>query len=188
MKRYISIALLILLVASLGSAQGIGFKGVGGGLGYTSVSFSSLTETESLGGFAIFGHAYLGEIAQNIGLYPDVTYFSASKDFGGGVDWLVGDFAINANAHYNISAPGKVLPYVGAGLGINFLSSTVKMSIPFFGMTETSSSTTRFGINVLGGAEYALSSNLSVLGEARYVIASDFNHFQIRAGVTYALK
>ena len=79
-------------------------------------------------------------------------------------------------------------PYVGAGLGVNFLSTTIKMSVPFFGTMDVTGSATRLGINVLGGAEYSLNSNLSVIADARYVIASDFNHFMIRAGVMYALK
>ena len=188
MKRIILIATLTLLIVAIGSAQQIGLKGVGGGLGFTSVSFSSGTETESLSGLSLSGHAYLGDVAQNIGLYPEVVYWSASKDLGSGFDWSVSDFAINANAHYRLSTQGNVQPYVGAGLGLNFLSSTVKMSLPFFGTTEVSSSVTRLGINILGGAEYSLNSDLSVVADARYVIASDFNHFMIRAGVMYALK
>jgi opacity protein-like surface antigen len=137
---------------------------------------------------SLSGQAYLGDVAQNIGLYPEVVYWSASKDLGAGVDWSVGDFAINANARYNLNAQGNVKPYVGAGLGVNFLSTTIKMSVPFFGTMDVTGSATRLGINVLGGAEYSLNSNLSVIADARYVIASDFNHFMIRAGVMYALK
>lgn len=188
MKRFTLVGALMLLVVVGGSAQQIGLKGIGGGLGFTSVSFSSGTQSESLSGLSLSGQAYLGDVAQNIGLYPEIVYWSASKDFGGGVDWSVGDFAINANAHYNFNMPGNVKPYVGAGLGLNFLSSKVKMNLPFFGTTDMSSSATRLGINILGGAEYSLNSNLSVLADARYVIASDFNHFMIRAGVMYALK
>lgn len=188
MKRFAVTGLSILLVAGVAAAQGIGFRGVGGGIGYTSVSFSSGAQTESLGGLALFGHANLGEVAKGISLHPEVMYWGVSKDFGSGVEWSISDFAINANAHYNLGTPDKVMPYVGAGLGLNFLSSTVKMNIPFFGTMDVSESVTRLGINVLGGAEYPLSSNLSAMAEARYVIASDFNHFQIRAGVTYALK
>lgn len=187
MKRYFFIASLMLLTVAVASAQ-IGFKGIGGGVGFTSVSFNSGATTESLSGLSLSGQAYLGDVAQNLGLYPEIVYWSASKDFGGGVDWSVSDFAINANAHYNLSTQGNVKPYVGAGLGLNFLSSTTKMTIPFFGTVEATGSVTRLGINVLGGAEYALNSDLSIIADARYVIASDFNHFMLRAGVMYALK
>lgn len=188
MRRILLIASMTLLIVAIGSGQGIGLKGIGGGVGFTSVSFASGTSTESLSGLSLSGQAYLGDVAQNLGLYPEIVYWSASKDFGSGVDWSVGDFAINANAHYAFDTQGSVKPYVGAGLGLNFLSSTTKMNLPFFGTTEVSGSATRLGINILGGAQYALNSNLSVIADARYVIASDFNHFMIRAGVMYALK
>ena len=180
--------LSIVLVLSLGSAQGIGLKAVGGGVGFTSVSFTSGASTESLSGLSLSGQAYMGDVAQNIGLYPEIVYWSASKNLGSGVHWSVSDFAINANARYNINSEWNVKPYVGAGLGINFLSTTVKMSVPFFGTMDVSGSATRFGINLLGGAEYKLNPSFSVLADARYVLASDFNHLMVRAGVMYALK
>jgi len=186
MKNVISVVAVLVLACSVAAAQ-ISFKGVGGGVGYTSVSFSSGVGSESLGGFTISGHADLGEITAGVALYPEVVYWHTSKDFGAGVTWSVSDFVINANAHYNIKVEGKVMPYVGAGLGLNFLSSTVQVAIPFFGTTEVTGSDTRLGINLLGGADYAVNSKLRIGGEARYVIASDFNHLLIRATVTYAL-
>jgi len=188
MRKAISVVAVLVLASSVALAQQIGFKGVGGGIGYTSVSFSSGASSESLGGFAISGHAYLGEITSGIGFYPEVLYWHTSKDFGAGVTWSVSDFAINANAHYNIKVQGSVMPYVGAGLGLNFLSSTVQVAIPFFGTTEVSGSNTRLGINLLGGADYAVNSKLRIGGELRYVLASDFNHLLIQATFTYALE
>jgi opacity protein-like surface antigen len=156
---------------------------VGGGIGYTSVSFSSGVRSETLGGFAISGHAYLGEITSGIGLYPEVLYWHTSKDMGAGVTWSVSDFAINANAHYNIKVKGSVMPYVGAGLGLNFLSNTVQV-----GNTERAASNSRLGINLLGGADYAVNKKLRIGGELRYVLASDYNHLLIQATFTYALR
>jgi outer membrane protein X len=187
MKQVISIVAVIVLAGSVAVAQQIGFNGVGGGIGYTSVSFSSGVSSESLGGIAIFGQADLGEITSGIGFYPEVLYWHTSKDFGAGVTWSVNDFAINANAHYNIKVQGNVMPYVGAGLGLNFLSSTVQVAIPFFGTTEVTGSNSRLGINLLGGADYAVNSKLKIGAEARYVLASDYGHFMIRAGFMYAL-
>jgi opacity protein-like surface antigen len=122
--------LSIVLVLSLGSAQGIGLKAVGGGVGFTSVSFTSGASTESLSGLSLSGQVYMGDVAQNIGLYPEIVYWSASKNLGSGVHWSVSDFAINANARYDINSEGNVKPYVGAGLGINFLNKSKCLS-PF---------------------------------------------------------
>ena len=44
------------------------------------------------------------------------------------------------------------------------------------------------GINLLVGGNYKLNDMLTLLVEPRYTIASDFNHFTVKAGVTYAIK
>ena len=77
--------------------------------------------------------------------------------------------------------------YIGAGIGYNtMLSSDVTVS----GMLSGSNSTTdsRFGINILGGAIINVGKVMALFVEPRYVIASDINHFIIKAGVTFALK
>jgi opacity protein-like surface antigen len=180
---------VLVLASSVALAQQIGFKRVGGGIGYTSVSFSSGVRSETLGGFAISGHAYLGEITSGIGFYPEVLYWHTSKDFGAGLTWSVNDFVINANAHYNIKVRGKVSPYVGAGLGLNFLRTSIQVIDQRRHTTrEVTGSETRLGVSLLGGADYAMNSRLRIGGELRYVLASDYNHLLIQATFTYALR
>jgi opacity protein-like surface antigen len=79
---------------------------------------------------------------------------------------------------------GMLKPYVGAGLGLNFFSFTY----PGFGILSGSESFTRLGINLLAGVNYKLNDMLTLVVEPRYVVASDFNTFMIKAGVTYAMK
>ena len=172
-------------------AQQLGLHDIGGGIGYVSVSFNS-TSDQTLGGFLIAAHANLGELAKDLTLVPDIQYFSTSKDIDGGT-WKVSNFGINANVHYNFEMEGMVKPYVGAGLGLNFLSTTYSASHfnPFTGITQTESLTgsdTRLGINLLVGANYKLNDKMTLLLEPRYVIASDFDNLQIKAGVTWALN
>ena len=186
------IVIALLLIGSLGVAQELGLKGVGGSLGYVSVSFNNGTSTESLGGLAFAGHAYLGEISKGIGLYPEVQYFSTSKDVSG-ASWKLSDFAINANVHYAIAMEGQLKPYVGGGLGYNSLSSTVDIpaiSAGFFTIPGTTytSSTSRIGINLLAGADYKMNDQMSLFIEPRYVLASDFNHFLVKVGATFEMK
>lgn len=50
---------------------------------------------------------------------------------------------------------------------------------------ESSSSASKFFFNVGVGAEYALSSNLSVGAEIKYQYIKDFNRMPINIGVTY---
>ncbi len=188
MKKLFALVAAIAVCSTLSYAQGLGLKGVGGSVGYTSVSFGLGSET--FGGFAIGGHVDMGEISPGIQLIPELLYWSASKDISGGT-WKTSDFAINANVHYNIAMDGSVKPYVGAGLGMNFLSFTWGYSVPSYtlfgvsygGSSLASESATRVGINLIGGANYAM-GNFTISPEFRYVLASDFNHWMFKVGVT----
>ena len=189
MKHWISVAAVLLATCSVSPAQQIRVRGVGGGIGYTSISLSSGRTSQTLDGFAISAHADLGEITSGIRLYPELLYFHTSKDLGGGVTQSVNDVAISANGHVGIRLQGKFTPYVGAGLGVNFLGNSTETTDQRRGTTKgVTNSETRFGLNLLGGADYTVNSRLKIGGELRYVLASDFNHVIIRATATYALR
>jgi opacity protein-like surface antigen len=190
MKKFFVLFVLLLGVVSLGFGQGLGFKGVGGGLGFISASMDDgAGSSSSLSGFLIGAHVDLGEIAKDIALFPDITYWSASKD-----PLKLSNFSINVNAHYNIAVQGQFKPYVGAGIGYNSFSTTVTLpsftvgGFGTFGGGTVSGSASRLGINILAGANYKLNEMLTLVIEPRYVLASDFNHFTAKVGVTYALK
>ncbi len=188
MKRLLTVAVVLFTVSAVSSAQ-LALKGIGGAIGFVTGSLNTGgTSSESMSGFAIAAHADLGEFAKDFSLVPDVTYWSMSKDVSG-VSVKFSDFAINANAHYNIAMEGMLKPYVGGGLGINFVSSTVAVPAFFgFGGGTATVSDTKIGINLLAGINYKLNDMLTLVVEPRYVISSDFNHLLIKAGVTYALK
>ena len=180
-KKLMLVVVAMMVVGSLGVGQELGLKGVGGSIGFVSISPAS--STESFSGFAIAAHAYLGDIAKDLGLFPEIEYFSTSKDVSG-VTLKVSDFAINANLHYNIAMEGQVKPYVGAGLGFNSMSYT--FNLPFLGTVSASDS--RIGINLLAGANYKMNDEMSLFFEPRYVLSSDYNHLLIKVGATFAMK
>ncbi len=191
MKRLLAVAVGILLISAISSAQ-LAFKGVGGGVGYASFSWNAGTSTETMSGFLIAAHADLGEFTKDFSLVPDISYATTSKSVNGGT-WKLSDFAINANVHYNIAMEGAVKPYVGAGLGFNSFSTTAEATYNFgpFGGVQTysaSASASRIGINLLAGINYPLNEMLTLVVEPRYTIVSDFGNFQVKVGVTYALK
>jgi len=192
MKKVLAIAATTVLITSLSFGQQLGLHEVGGGVGYVSVSFNS-TSSQTLGGWLLAAHANFGELAKDLDLVPDVQYFSTSKDIDGGT-FKVSNFGINANVHYNIAMEGMVKPYVGAGLGLDFFSTTAQSPSyfnPFTGQTVSASvtgSATRLGINLLVGANYKLNDQMTLFLEPRYVLASDLDNFQIKAGVTWAMK
>ncbi len=187
MKRLALIGFVVLCAVAVSSAQ-IGLKAIGGGVGFTSVNFTSGSGSESLGGLGLGVAANLGEVTKGLFLVPEVGYWSASKDFDG-VEWSVSDFFINANASYRFATSGALTPYAGGGLGLNFLSSTVDIPAepPFFPGGEFSASETQLGINLFGGAAYALNNKMSLGGQFRYVISSDANHLMILATFMYNL-
>lgn len=178
MKRFFGLVVLIALVAVVGNAQ-IGFKAVGGEVGYASFSASSgFGKTETLGGIMFGAVANLGEVTPGLSLYPSVTYSSVSKDFSGATLKL-SDFAINANVKYSFKAEGFT-PYVGGGLGLNFGSVSVS-GYP------GSASDTKIGINLLGGAEMKFGSATG-FAQLGYNLISDMNNLQILAGVMFPMN
>ena len=196
MKKIFAIAAATALISSLSFGQQLALHDIGGGIGYVSVSFNS-TSDQTLGGFLIAAHANLGELAKDLTLVPDIEYFSTSKTIDGGT-WKVGDFAINANVHYNFEMEGMIKPYVGAGLGMNFLSTTASATFPGIAIQQlycilhkpTAQHGSRYPTwhQPSCGANYKLNDKMTLLLEPRYVIASDFDNFQIKAGVTWALN
>jgi len=197
MKRLLTLAVVMITVSAVSTAQ-LALKGIGGGIGYASFS-SDVNGSETMSGFLIAAHADLGEFTKGFVFFPDITYASTSKSVEGGTLKL-SDFAINVNAHYNIEMQGMLKPYVGAGLGYNSFTSTATGTTPavidpFTGtviypaQTYTGSvSYSRLGINLLAGVNYPLNDMLTLVVEPRYTIESDFNNFQIKVGVTYAMK
>ncbi len=184
MRRYLAVVLLCSMLSFLAYGQGIGFYAIGGGLGFVNVSPGA--SDESLSGFGFHARANMGDLTKGLRLIPEIHYWSTSKDFEG-AELKFSDFAINANVQYRFETEGSVEPYLGGGLGLNFVSSTVGVSIPFFGSSSVSATTMEIGFNLLGGAHFNLDGNLTPFGEVRYVLASNMNHFIIMAGVLYYL-
>lgn len=121
------------------AAQNIGFKGVGGRLGFV--------DAKGIDGTIIFGgHVHLGEIIENLVLIPSVDYFSKSS-----VDFL----SINGNVRYYFPTSGNIDLFAGGGLAIVRVSN--------------GASDTELGLNLKGGAEMPLSDNLVGTAELIYV-------------------
>ncbi len=190
MKRFIGVLALVVLVMALGNAQQIGLKAVGGGAGLALFSVDAGTSSESLTGFAIGGVANLGELTPGLSLYPAVTYATGSKSIEG-ADWSVSDFAIDANVKYAFKGAGFT-PYVGGGIGLNFVSTTFKFpgfdtGFGVFGGGEVTGSDTKIGFNVLAGGEFKV-SNMDAYVQAGYHLISDVNHFRFTVGVLFPMN
>src|SRR5215471_13901295 len=124
MKGKILVLLLALgtLSAQQAMAQAdIGFKAIGGSVGY--VSPENFDGTFGLGVFADLGH-----ITPQIKLEPRIDYWSQSQE-AFGAKASVHDISVGAHGKYmfDVTNP-KLHPFAGAGLGLHFLSSKVSVT------------------------------------------------------------
>lgn len=169
MRRASLMLLLLCLVFAFGAgealAQGLGFKGIGGRL--------SFVKPEDVDGTIGFGaHADLGEIIENLTLYPSLEYWSKGE---GPADFS--QFAVNADARYYFPSSNNLSFFAGGGIA--FLFNSVDVG-PF------DDSETDIGLDLLGGVDVPVSDNLVFTGSAKFVI-SDGNVFRITAGLTYLI-
>lgn len=183
MKRLLvllPIALLLLTFSSTSFAQMmLGPKGVGAFLGYVNPEHVDATL-----GFGAF--VDMGTVMPMLGVELEGLYWSKSWDELG-FESSVKDIAISAHAKYRFPMPrSPVKPYVGGGPGIHFLKAEAEWS--WFGETQSSSSSdTKFGLDLLGGGEYEASPQIDVFAEVRFSLVSDFNQFSIFGGAKFKL-
>jgi opacity protein-like surface antigen len=90
-----------------------------------------------------------------------------SDDMPGTLDGIYG----MANGWYAFEM-GAFKPFVGGGIG--FASMSIDAG-PYFGGISVDDSDTAFAWQVGGGAEFAVSENISLVGRYRYFATSDFS-------------
>jgi len=183
MKRNAILVLLALglVVSQQAMAQSnLGFKRLGGSIGY--VSPEDLDGTIGLGVFAD-----MGTITPEISLEPRIDYWSQSEEaFGTKVS--VRDVAVGARAKYHFATSNpNMRPFAGAGLGLHFLSAEVEMSLPGFPTESYSDGETKLGLDVGGGLATTMSPRVDLIGEVWYGVVSDFSQFSLRMGLSYKL-
>jgi len=169
MKRvgFVSILILVLLVFTLSdSSAQIGFKGVGGRLGFVNADASQ-------SGIIFGAHVNLGEIIPGLAIVPSLDYWSDDLDF----------LSINGNVRYYFPSGGNIDLFAVGGLGFVRVS-VPEVTVPGFG-TVGGGSSTEIGLNLGGGAEIPLSDNLK--GSAMLIFNTEASQIKIMGGVTYML-
>ena len=151
---------------------GLGFRGVGGRLGFVDPEDASST--------VVWGaHVDAGTFVRNVHLVPYFEYWSAGAE-AGGFEVDVSDLTIAADI--NVDFPlqdARITPYLGGGLGVHFLSAST--NVP----GESDSDDTKFGLNVQGGMRNQVMPNLNLFGELRYSFVSDAGQLKLVGGFTY---
>jgi hypothetical protein len=155
-----SAALLgLFLMLAPGSAAAYSMSGMGGRLGYTS--------PEDLDGTAsVSVHAELERSGTRLHLMPNVAYWNVDR---------VRDLNPNFDVYYHFGPEGRVNPYLGGGLGLNFVQDR-----------RFDRGDTNLGMNMVGGLAFpgSSSSTRHYFLEGR-VTASDVNQVSVLTGVTF---
>ncbi len=150
-------------------AQRLGFKGIGGRFGFTKPENIDLA-------LAFGANVHLGELIENLVLYPGVDYWAKSKtEFG--IKQTTKSFTINGDLCYYFPTEGSVDFFAGSGLAFSFNS----VDTPGNDFSEND-----VGLNLLGGVDFSLSKNIVVTLKAIFLI-SDSNAFKMYGGLTYIL-
>lgn len=146
----------VVLLSTAAHAQGFGLQGFGGKLGYT-------TPEDLDGTFHVGAHLEFASPTSRFHILPNLMYWQ-SQD--------VSNVNPNLDAYYHFSSEGTVTPYLGAGLGVNFINDDR------FNVSDTN-----VGANVFGGLRFPGAASHYFV-EARYT-ASDISGFSLLGGITF---
>ena len=155
----------------------------------------SLSASAQAGDKALGAQLVFGSETNNIGLGVKGQYYFTDQLRGeASVDYFfknkgVSMWDINANVHYLFDVANKVKVYPLAGLGYTNWSYTNDVIVIEENgnkrTTEFKGSNGRLAVNLGGGAEYALTDNVSVNAEAKWQIVNNYNQLVLGVGVAY---
>jgi hypothetical protein len=146
----------LMLLAGPAGAGSYGLSGFGGKLGYVN--------PEGLDGTLHAGaHLEFEAAGTRLHILPNVMFWRAND---------VRDVNPNVDLYYHFNAEGMVTPYVGAGLGVNFIDDE-----------RFNTSDSHIGANLMGGMRFPGASSHYFV-EGRYT-ASDISQFSVLGGMTF---
>ncbi|MBF8149123.1 outer membrane beta-barrel protein [Winogradskyella sp. F6397] len=117
-------------------------------------------------------------IADQLTIAPSFTYFLPKDEFGVKVNW----FELNGNVNYYFVDSSNISVYGLGGLNYSSVKVSYDDAVGFGG--DFSASDGRFGLNLGGGANFEIGSNILPFAELKYVII-DGGQLVIAAGVKF---
>jgi hypothetical protein len=179
-KSLVTLLVLGLCVTASQNARAqadLGLKAMGVQLGM--VDPEGVNATVGFGGFADWGN-----LTPEIRLSTHLDHWSKSESDAFGDKVSVRDIALTTRAKYMIPVTSaKVYPYVGGGLGMHFLSSSVEVP----GFPAMSDGTTKLGIDLGGGFNMPVNAKTDFQAEMWYGIVDGFNQTSVKAGLAFKL-
>ncbi len=147
----------------------------------------SLSASAQAGDKALGAQLVFGSETNSFGLGVKGQYYFTDQLRGeASVDYFfknkgVSMWDINANVHYLFDVADKFKVYPLAGLGYTNWSYKYE----FEGLPVVEGTVGRLAVNLGGGAEYALTDNVSVNAEAKWQIVNNYNQLVLGVGVAY---
>lgn len=96
------------------------------------------------------------------------------------------DATLGADARYSFQRKGW-RPYVGAGLGVHFLSTEVEVDAPALGWDRASESVIKGGLSALAGITFPLTRHVNNFMELKYHHLPGYSQFKINTGIAWNL-
>jgi len=155
----VAAAFALVLIVMPQAVRAYDLTGVGGSIG--------VANPEDMDGTAALGvHAVWEQPNTRLHLEPNMRFWSVDG---------VRDVAPNMDATYHFRPESRWTPYVGGGLGLNFVHSN-----------RLDRSSTDLGVNMIGGVRFPSEMNRYFV-EGRYT-ASDINQVSLVTGITFGSR
>jgi len=166
-------------LAGSADAAGLGVRGVGGHM--------TIVAPENIDASIGLGFLLDMNVVETPFSIESYAQFWSHTEGAYGIEASVKDFAIGGRGKYNFMlATPSVHPYLGAGLGLHFVTASVDFSSYFPG-TSASDTNVKLGLDLGGGMSFDVGDRWSILTDAWGVIVSDVNQFAIRLGAIYRM-
>jgi hypothetical protein len=166
-------------------AAGLAVRGVGGHM--TIAAPDDIDATIGLG-FLLD----MDIVGSQFGIESYASYWSQSES-AFGVEASVSDFAMGGRGKYKfLTSSTSVHPYVGAGLGLHFVTAGVEIPAYDFGGiiipgTSVEDTNVNLGLDLGGGMAFDVGDRVSLLTDAWGVVVSDVSQFMLRFGMIYRI-
>lgn len=117
-------------------------------------------------------------VTDEIDVAAGLSFFFPEKGTVAGTDYKSNVWMIDFDGHYNFDLGNGLNVYPLTGLNFSTFRSKVG---------DTSDSTTKFGVNIGGGAQFKFSDPLGAFLELKYILG-DADQAVMGVGLTYSLK